>query len=209
MAIPFDGLLTAADEGAKAVELKDVYLTPPTKLYQENQKMLTDMGINKERVIQFLGSPVISPPINLSSSGPWPAWVSRRDSRVSYRRRVGRGPGALSRVPAEYGNAQGSPRSGAPHYCPARFRRLSRRHHGRQAPGGSRLSGSRDLESTGLRVCRRCRSSKWLRDAPRSTSSPRERSAPAPSRNWHGNIQVIPSLSRYSFTKANPVVPAR
>jgi len=59
--IPGDSIVVAAQEGGSAAKLNDVYLTAPTQLYQENQGMLTKLGVGKEEVVKFLGSPVYSP----------------------------------------------------------------------------------------------------------------------------------------------------
>lgn len=59
--IPGDGLIVAADEGRKAKELQDVYLTPPTKLFTENHKALMAMGIAPGIVDQFLGNSAYTP----------------------------------------------------------------------------------------------------------------------------------------------------
>lgn len=59
--IPGDGLIIAADEGRKARELQDVFLTPPTRLFQENRKSLLAMGVPEELADNFLGSKVYNP----------------------------------------------------------------------------------------------------------------------------------------------------
>lgn len=59
--IPGDGLIVAADEGRKAKELQDAYLTPPTKLFTDNRKVLMDMGVAPGLVEQFLRSSAYTP----------------------------------------------------------------------------------------------------------------------------------------------------
>lgn len=59
--IPGDGLIVAADEGAKAKEMQEVFLTPPTKLFGENRKALLKMGVSEELTDSFLGSDVYTP----------------------------------------------------------------------------------------------------------------------------------------------------
>ncbi|MCB1232590.1 MAG: hypothetical protein KDN19_20245 [Verrucomicrobiae bacterium] len=59
--VPGDGLITAADEGKAAEKIEDAYLTPPTKLFEQNRKMLLEMGVSEERASAFLANTVHSP----------------------------------------------------------------------------------------------------------------------------------------------------
>lgn len=59
--VPGDGIIAAADAGEAASKLNDVYRTLPSQLFQENVKMLEELGIPKERASQFLASDVYSP----------------------------------------------------------------------------------------------------------------------------------------------------
>lgn len=61
VAIPGDGLVTAAEEGDAAQQLKNVYLTPPTRLFQENVGLLEKLGIAKDRAGEFMGRASCSP----------------------------------------------------------------------------------------------------------------------------------------------------
>lgn len=61
VAIPGDGLITAAEEGDAAQQLKNVYLTPPTRLFQENVGLLEKVGIAKDRAGEFMGRASCSP----------------------------------------------------------------------------------------------------------------------------------------------------
>jgi hypothetical protein len=59
--IPGDGLVAAAQQGGAASVLNDVYETPPTQLYQENQKFLTGLGLTKDEIVKFLGESHYNP----------------------------------------------------------------------------------------------------------------------------------------------------
>jgi hypothetical protein len=59
--IPGDGLIVAADEGRKAKELQEVFLTPPTKLFGENRAALLELGVSTDLADRFLGSSFYNP----------------------------------------------------------------------------------------------------------------------------------------------------
>jgi len=61
LAVPGDGLIAASQQGASAARLEDVYLTPPSELYQENARLLGELGVPKERIEKFLSHSVYSP----------------------------------------------------------------------------------------------------------------------------------------------------
>ncbi|MCB1077441.1 MAG: hypothetical protein KDM64_06390, partial [Verrucomicrobiae bacterium] len=59
--VPGDGIIGAAEAGEQARQLNDVFATAPSQLFQENVRLLGELGISKERSVQFLGSPIYSP----------------------------------------------------------------------------------------------------------------------------------------------------
>lgn len=59
--VPGDGIIAAANAGDLASQFNDVYRTLPSQLFQENVKLLGDLGISKDRASQFLSSMVYSP----------------------------------------------------------------------------------------------------------------------------------------------------
>ncbi|MCB1066466.1 MAG: hypothetical protein KDN20_26550 [Verrucomicrobiae bacterium] len=59
--VPGDGIIGAAEAGEQARHLNDVYATAPSQLFQENLRMLGELGVSKDRATQFLSSPIYSP----------------------------------------------------------------------------------------------------------------------------------------------------